>query len=95
MPTTIAVTGKGGTGKTTVAALIISYLKQSGTGAVLAVDADPDYNLGTVLGIDVEQSIGDIREDALEPEPFGLARDVDLPQVREALGRPRPAEEGL
>ena len=43
MTTTIAVSGKGGSGKTTIAAMIIRYLlEQAGGGAVLAVDADPN-----------------------------------------------------
>ena len=62
MAKTIAVTGKGGVGKTTIAALIIRYLKQHAAGPVLAIDADPDSNLGTVLGVDVPETLGDVRE---------------------------------
>ncbi len=62
----IAVTGKGGTGKTVIAALIIRYLKQHASGPLLAIDADPDTNLSTVLGVPVEQTIGDLREETLE-----------------------------
>ena len=62
----IAVTGKGGTGKTVVAALIIRYLKQHAAGPLLAIDADPDTNLSTVLGVPLEQTIGDLREETLE-----------------------------
>ena len=63
---TIAVAGKGGTGKTTVAALIIRHLKKQRRGSILAVDADPDANLATVLGIPIECSIGDLREETLK-----------------------------
>ncbi len=64
--TTIAVTGKGGVGKTTTAALIIKYLKENTPGPILALDADPDANLATVLRISPETSIGDLREDLLK-----------------------------
>ena len=65
MAKTIAVTGKGGTGKTTLAALIIRHLRNAKAGAVLAVDADPDANLATVLGIPLQKTIGDLREETL------------------------------
>ena len=63
--TTIALAGKGGTGKTTIAAMIIRYLLAETTGAILAIDADPAANLPLVLGMPYEQTIGDIREDML------------------------------
>lgn len=65
MTTTIALAGKGGVGKTTVAAMIIKYLVQNKPGAVLAIDADPSSNLNMVLGLDLEWTVGDIREDIL------------------------------
>lgn len=66
MSTTIALAGKGGVGKTTVAAMIIKYLTQNQTGSILAIDADPSSNLNMVLGLDLEWTVGDIREDMLE-----------------------------
>ena len=66
MAKTIAVTGKGGVGKTTVAGLVVRYLRNNTPGPILAMDADPDCNLATVLGIDVESTIGDLREDMLK-----------------------------
>jgi CO dehydrogenase maturation factor len=66
MPKSIAVAGKGGTGKSTIAALLVLSLKARGEKPILAVDADPDANLGTHLGINVETSIGDLREDVLK-----------------------------
>jgi CO dehydrogenase maturation factor len=66
MTTTIAVAGKGGTGKTTVAGMLIRYLAEQGLGSILAIDADPSSNLHTVLGLELEETIGDIREDMLE-----------------------------
>lgn len=65
MTTTIAVAGKGGTGKTTVAALLIRYLVNSHRGSVLAIDADPSSNLNLALGVPLEQTIGNLREEAL------------------------------
>jgi CO dehydrogenase maturation factor len=67
MTTTIAVAGKGGTGKTTVCAMIIRYLTRQGLGPVLAIDADPSSNLHLVLGLplDDSQTVGHIREEML------------------------------
>lgn len=66
MTTTIALAGKGGVGKTTVAALAIRYLIETQPGAVLAIDADPSSNLNLLLGVDLDWTVGDIREDLLE-----------------------------
>lgn len=66
MSITIALAGKGGVGKTTVAGMIIKYLAQNQTGSILAIDADPSSNLNMVLGLDLEWTVGDIREDMLE-----------------------------
>ena len=65
MPITIALAGKGGVGKTSTAAMIIKYLVQNHSGSVLAIDADPSSNLNMVLGLDLEWTVGDIREDML------------------------------
>lgn len=65
MTTTIALAGKGGVGKTTIAAMVIKYLAQSQDGAILAIDADPSSNLNMVLGLDLDWTVGDIREDML------------------------------
>jgi len=59
--TTIAVTGKGGTGKTLVSALLIHFISKKNS-KVLAVDADPDSNLADALGVEVEKTLGEIRE---------------------------------
>ena len=63
MGTKIAIAGKGGVGKTTTSALIIRALIDAGKGTVLALDADPNSNLNEVLGVEVEETIGKIRED--------------------------------
>lgn len=79
-PITIAVAGKGGTGKTTVCGLIIDYLGKNGKGPILAVDADPNANLNEVLGVDLPTTLGDIREnmqykdDAAEAIPTGMTK---------------------
>ncbi len=65
MTTTIALAGKGGVGKTTLAALIIKYLVQNQPGSVLAIDADPSSNLNMALGLELDWTVGDIREDML------------------------------
>ena len=65
MATTIALAGKGGVGKTTIAGMIIKYLVQNQPSAVLAIDADPSSNLNMVLGLDIDWTVGDIREDML------------------------------
>ena len=66
MTKTIAIAGKGGTGKTTVAALVIKLLSRK--GLVLAVDADPSTNLNQALGLPLDDSktVGRIREKMTE-----------------------------
>jgi CO dehydrogenase maturation factor len=59
----IAVAGKGGSGKTSVASLVIRYLIKNDQGAILAVDADPNSNLAESLGLEVRQTIGRILND--------------------------------
>jgi len=65
LTTTIALAGKGGTGKTTIAALIIRYLIEEQSGSILAIDADPATNLNMVLGMEMGATVGSIREDML------------------------------
>lgn len=63
MTKTIAIAGKGGTGKTTIAALLIKLLSEKGT--VLAIDADPSANLYIALGLPLEDTIGAVREEMM------------------------------
>jgi len=56
----IAVAGKGGSGKTSLASLVIRYLVKKEAGPILAVDADPNANLGESLGLDIGQTVGSI-----------------------------------
>jgi CO dehydrogenase maturation factor len=60
---TIAVAGKGGTGKTTISALVIDYLARRTGKSVLAIDADPSTNLNLALGVPLEDTVGDVREE--------------------------------
>jgi len=79
MAKTIAVAGKGGTGKTTIAALIIKHLIERAPGPVLAIDADPDANLGILLGIPVGKTVGDLREETLcqmKDFPPGMSKEA-------------------
>ena len=71
MPHTIAVAGKGGVGKTTTCGMLIDYLCKKGTGPVLVVDADANSNLNEVLGVEVETSLGAIREEMAQSELKG------------------------
>lgn len=66
MTTTLAVVGKGGTGKTTFAALTIRYLRETGRTPILAVDGDPSSNLNLALGLALHETVGQIREQTKE-----------------------------
>lgn len=91
MTVTIAMAGKGGTGKTTVAAMIVKHLRQRAGGSLLAIDADPSSNLNSVLGLDLETTIGDVREETATrvgagAMPAGMAkRDYMEYRISEAL----------
>ena len=68
---TIAVAGKGGVGKTTTCGMIINYLCKQKKGPILVVDADANSNLNEVLGVEVETTLGDIREEMARAEQKG------------------------
>ena len=70
-PHTIAVAGKGGVGKTTTCGMLIDYLCNKKRGPVLVVDADANSNLNEVLGVEVETSLGQIREEMPQAELKG------------------------
>jgi CO dehydrogenase maturation factor len=74
MTTTIALAGKGGVGKTTIAGMVIKYLVQNQPGSILAIDADPSSNLNMVLGLELEWTVGEIREGMLEQVKSSLAQ---------------------
>jgi CO dehydrogenase maturation factor len=73
---TIAVSGKGGTGKTTLAGMIIRFLLDKGRGPILAVDADSNSNLNEVLGVEIRSTIGDAREMMKKDVPVGMTKDI-------------------
>ncbi|MBQ8306652.1 MAG: AAA family ATPase [Blautia sp.] len=84
----IAVAGKGGVGKTTLCGMLIQYLCEQGKGPVLAVDADANSNLNEVLGVKVETTLGDVREEiaraelsAENPIPAGVSK-ADYAEMR-------------
>ena len=91
MSQTIAITGKGGTGKTTFSALTILNLVRSGLKPVLAVDADPNSNLHTLLGVNLERTIGSVREEMGENVqkmnlPAGISKQEILEiQIEQAI----------
>jgi CO dehydrogenase maturation factor len=66
----IAVSGKGGTGKTLVSSLLIKALSGREMD-ILAIDADPDSNLPEALGVDVHKTVGDVREELKEDTAKG------------------------
>ncbi|MHC1636493.1 MAG: ATP-binding protein [Candidatus Methanospirareceae archaeon] len=73
----ISVAGKGGTGKTVVSALLIKeLLRQEKDAIILAIDADADANLPDALGVSVEKTTGDIREDLLEKKHKDILTDI-------------------
>jgi CO dehydrogenase maturation factor len=82
MAFTFALAGKGGTGKTTLAALVVRALREAGAKSVLAVDADPNATLHEALGVEVERSVGEITEDMLASVettlPGGMSKDAWL-----------------
>jgi CO dehydrogenase maturation factor len=89
---TIAVAGKGGTGKTSLCGLTIRYLTEKKRGAVLAVDADANANLNDVLGVKVHATVGALRETSLEavksaaPRPGGMSMEQLFDyQIQQAL----------
>jgi len=77
MAFSIALAGKGGTGKTTLAGLLVKYLIKHHKTPVLAVDADSNSNLNEVLGVAVSGTLGNAREDMKKGNvPSGMTKDV-------------------
>jgi CO dehydrogenase maturation factor len=82
----IALAGKGGTGKTTVATMVIRYLLHKGLTPVLAVDADANANLNEMLGVEVLKTLGDARETMKASVPTGMTKETFMEyKVQEAL----------
>jgi CO dehydrogenase maturation factor len=76
MPYTIGLAGKGGTGKTTIAGMLIKYLVEQGKTPILGVDADANANLNEVLGLEVEETLGEAREEMKVGVAAGMTKDV-------------------
>ena len=76
MTYSIGLAGKGGTGKTTIAGLLIKYLVENGNIPVLGVDADSNANLNEVLGLEVGETLGDAREEMKRGVATGITKDV-------------------
>ncbi|MFB0505649.1 MAG: AAA family ATPase [Thermodesulfobacteriota bacterium] len=86
MTYTIAVSGKGGTGKTTLCGMLIKYLLDTGKKPILAVDADSNANLNEVLGVAVKSTIGEARELMKRDVPTGMTKEMWFEyKVNEAL----------
>jgi len=86
-PFTIALSGKGGTVKTTISSLLIRSFIELGEIPVLAVDADPNANLHEALGVTVHETLGSMREEAFTRHiPPGMNRhDYVRFRFRQAL----------
>ena len=87
MPYSIALAGKGGSGKTTMAGLLIKYLVKKNKTPILAVDADCNANLNEVLGLEVVDTLGNAREDMKKGAvPSGMTKDIFMEmKLEEAL----------
>lgn len=97
---TIALGGKGGTGKTTIAGLLIRYMIEHGMEPVLAIDADANTNLNDVLGVVLNETLSDAREMMKTDVPSGMTKDIFMEMKMEhsivegegfdliAMGRP-------
>lgn len=88
MNSLIAVSGKGGVGKTTFAALLVRALVKAGATPVLAVDADPSANLHILLGLPLPQTLGTLREELLASETLTASKG----EMLEAMVQRRVAE---
>ena len=76
MTYSIALAGKGGTGKTTMAGMLIKYLVEKERTPILAVDADANANLNEVLGLQVDETLGDAREQMKTGASNGMTKDM-------------------
>jgi CO dehydrogenase maturation factor len=87
MPYSIALAGKGGTGKTTTAGMLIKYLLKKNKTPILAVDADCNANLNEVLGVEITDTLGNAREEMKKGDvPSGMTKDIFMEmKLEEAL----------
>ncbi|MHC1724722.1 MAG: AAA family ATPase [Syntrophobacteraceae bacterium] len=99
----VALGGKGGTGKTTIAGLLIRYMLNNGMKPLLAIDADSNSNLNDVLGVSLGGTLSDAREEMKTSVPVGMTKDIFMEMKMEqalvegdgfdliAMGRPEGA----
>lgn len=90
MNTIIAVNGKGGTGKSTVAGLIVNYIASNSMGSVLAIDADPNSTLSGLLGIKIDETMVGVLDEVSGKKdkiPAGMTKDrfIEM-KVQESIG---------
>ena len=85
MSITIAISGKGGVGKSTIAALVIRWFNDHGCNSVLAVDADANANLHELLGVQGGEAIGTIREE-MRDKVNKLSGSISKTQFLETQG---------
>ncbi len=77
----IAITGKGGTGKSTFSSLVIKSLIADKENSVLAVDADPNSTLPEMLGLKVEDTLSSVCEEMIDKKdeiPAGMTKNEYL-----------------
>src|SRR3989304_1021998 len=95
MTLSIAIAGKGGIGKTTVAGLWVRARREAGIRPILAVDADPNSNLAEALGVKPGKPLAEIREQGSRPEgppPSGIGR---VRAVEDEIQRAITEDEGF
>ncbi len=81
MSFTIAVAGKGGSGTTSLAALVVRYLQKNRSGPILAVDADANANLGESLGLETTHTVGELLNEFQRSKmglPAGMTKEAYL-----------------
>lgn len=87
---TIAVAGKGGTGKTTISALLIEHLMESDMGSILAIDADPNSSLSQALGLEIKETVVGVLDrvaSSREGLPAGMTKDRFIEyEIQKSLG---------
>jgi CO dehydrogenase maturation factor len=86
MTYSVALAGKGGTGKTTMAGVLVKYLVEKDKTPVLAVDADANANLNEVLGLQVNETLGEAREMMKKGASSGMTKDLFMEmKVQQAI----------